>query len=110
MDAEVFHVVSKRSSRLRAKLDSGADATAIPERVVKELRLVPTGEQTFRGWDGKRSKRPTYVIDLSLNGMKFDWIEVTSAKRADLLVGRDILNRLRLVLDGKNQSFEVEDP
>lgn len=37
-------------------------------------------------------------------------IEVIDVKRKDVLLGRDVLNKLKLLLDEKKLEFEILDP
>jgi hypothetical protein len=59
--------------------------------------------------EGDRA-RYTYFVNLSFLGLSFEFVEVIGARRRDLLLGRDILNRLKAVLDGKNLEFDLLDP
>jgi len=98
------------SERIKAKLDTGASITAIPERLISSLELVPVRTVTALDYKGTEQQHQSFFVHLVLNGMRFDWVEVVSARMRNLLVGRDILNRLKVTLDGKNLSFEVCDP
>jgi len=37
-------------------------------------------------------------------------LEVVSAPRSDVLLGRDVLNQFNISLRGKDLTFEIEDP
>ncbi len=49
----------------RAKVDSGAGVTVIPERLVQQFGLFPFGVMSVRGYDGIVRQRSTYLVDLS---------------------------------------------
>lgn len=102
--------VSSNSVELRAKLDSGADMTVIPQKAIGELRLIPAGRISISSFDGREGLRYTYYVDLSLDGFIFPMVEVIDAKRRDALLGRDVLNLTKTILDGKTLSFEILDP
>jgi hypothetical protein len=53
--------------------------------------------------------RPTYLIDLEVGNKKFTQLEVTLSLRTNVLLGRDVLNHLRIVLNGPNQITEILD-
>jgi predicted aspartyl protease len=101
---------SDHSLELQAKLDTGADITVLPQHAVSELRLVPASRVSVSSFDGQKAWRYTYFVNLSFNGFDYKMVEVIGAQRRDALLGRDILNRLKTVLDGKALSFSLLDP
>jgi len=98
------------SVELQAKLDTGADITVLPQHTISELRLIPASRVSVSSFDGQKVWRYTYFVNLSFNGFEYKMVEVIGAQRRDALLGRDILNRLKTILDGKNLSFSLLDP
>ncbi|KPV61754.1 MAG: hypothetical protein AOA66_1724 [Candidatus Bathyarchaeota archaeon BA2] len=93
-----------------ALIDSGAFMTAIPKDFVKKLKILPAGEvEGVKGHKGKGQNHLIYFVDVSFNGYSF-YTEVMAVKRKNVLIGRDILNQLKLILDGKNLNFDILDP
>jgi len=94
-------------------IDTGSFKTAIPETWVDKLNLVPADEQETRGYKEEKEKRKqihhTYFVDVTIKGHSFPYTEVLAVNRKKVLIGRDILNQLKLVLDGKNLTFEILD-
>jgi predicted aspartyl protease len=101
---------STRSGELQAKLDTGADITVLPQHVINELRLVPARRISVSSFDQREVWRYTYFVDLSFQSFIFKMAEVIGAVRRDALLGRDILNLLKITLDGKTLSFNLLDP
>ncbi|MBS7648071.1 retroviral-like aspartic protease family protein [Candidatus Bathyarchaeota archaeon] len=101
---------STHSIELEAKLDTGADITVLPQHAISELRLIPAGRLSVTSFDGREERKYTYFVNLQFNSFKFPMIEAISAKRRDALLGRDVLNLIKIILDGKTLSFELLDP
>ena len=107
----VAHPISGvRSGPLRGKLDSGADVAVIPERLVTQLRIGLKGRIWTRGYDGTHSRRHVYYVRLTVDGFELAAVRCVAAERTDVLLGRNVLNRFIITLDGKNLTFELEDP
>ena len=110
-DVTIAHpVTGARSGVLRGKLDSGADVTVIPERLVGQLRLTPRGRIWTRGYDGTYTQRPVYYVRLRVEGFDLAVVRCIAADRANVLLGRNVLNRFIITLDGKTLTFELKDP
>ena len=72
--APFVHVTIERPSadgttvEIPAQIDSAADITVIPWRVVEELKLVQFGEQRVGGFGGYTLELPTFLIRIGLRG------------------------------------------
>jgi predicted aspartyl protease len=93
----------------RAKLDSGASITVIPESLIKRWRLPSSGAVIVQAYNGSKSMRFTYSVDIIIGGHRFRDIEVTVAPRRTLLLGRNLLNKLRITLDGIQEQVEIHN-
>ncbi|HDJ89180.1 MAG TPA: hypothetical protein ENG40_00605 [Thermoprotei archaeon] len=93
-----------------AKLDTGADITMIPQYVVDKLRLIPASRILVSTFNGYNKFKYTYFVDIIIHKYKFSMIETVSGRRQDALLGRDILNKLKIIFDGKNLNFDIQDP
>ncbi len=102
--------LSNHSMELQAKLDTGADITVLPQHAISELRLIPAGRVSVSSFDGREEWKYTYFVNLSFFNFNFPMVEAIGAKRRDVLLGRDVLNLLKAMLDGKTLSFDLSDP
>lgn len=95
----------------RGLIDSGAFKTVIPEEWVDRLGLLPVRTCSPQGYkiEEKKQEHKVYIARVTLKQYSFD-VEVIAARREYGLIGRDILNQLRLILDGKSLSFDITDP
>ena len=97
---------------LKGLIDTGADMFVISKRLINELQIVPAGEVIVLDFDGDEREKTTYYVFISINDFE-ELVEVISLdfeEQEDVIIGRDILNNLTVVLNGKNLSFEIKDP
>ena len=89
-------------------MDTGANATAINLRLVANLKLQRVGEHRVSGPIGPKTLRPFFVVDLDFFGHRYRNHPVFLSDRPYIIIGRDILNDFRIVLDGRRQRFSVK--
>ena len=85
-------------------IDSGADATLLPRSAVTSLGLEGTGTYQLVGFDGTISESEAVLASLASCGGIFGAILLTDAEVG--VIGRDILNHLRLLLDGPARNWD----
>ena len=89
-------------SDLPAQLDTAADLTVVPLRLIEELELVPLDAVPVLGFGGILVDVPTFLVRLSLRGGEPLTLKVLGSRdEPHILLGRDVLNRHRFVLDGQ---------
>lgn len=92
-----------------AQLDTAADVSVIPERIADDLRLEQLGEAAALGFGGHLVTVPTFLVRLQIRGAAAHVVKVlASPDEPYLLLGRDVLNRFRVTLDGPNLVLEIE--
>jgi predicted aspartyl protease len=96
-----------KSVKIRGLIDSGADLTVLPENIVTEVGLQYVDEVPIGGFDGTYSVRPIYAARLALEDGWSIIVRAVCIQGDIALLGRDIINRWRLLLDGRAQSFEI---
>ena len=86
---------SQAKKKFPAIWDTGATATVITERVVRECGLIETGKTWIVGVNGEREKAPTYLVDVWLpHGVRVRSVTVAQMKLTgdeDILIGMDII-------------------
>jgi len=91
-----------------AQIDTAADLSVIPGRLVEELQLVPLDSVAALGFGGHLLTLPTYLVELRVKEM--DPVTVKALASPDepyALLGRDLLNRFTILLDGPNLVLEL---
>ena len=110
-DVVIGHpVTGLRSGTLRGKLDSGADITVVPERMVTDLGMSSKGRIWTRSYDGSYSQRSLFYMRLTVEGFELPAVRCIATERSDVLLGRNVLNRFIITLDGKSLTFDLKDP
>jgi len=97
------------AERVPAQIDTAADVTVIPERFVDELGLLPSGEVAVGGFESPTVATTTYEVRLGVHDFPRARTEVI-ANQAEryVLLGRDVLNRHRVLLDGPRLTLEID--
>ena len=92
-----------------ALVDTAADITVIPARVAEELQLIPLDEVPIGGFDGRVSWVSTFLVQLALRQSTPKVIRVVASRDEPyVLLGRDVLNDYRAILDGRLLRLEIE--
>ncbi len=93
---------------ISAFVDTGADATIVPIDIVRQIKAGAVTLKTVRGYTGGRRTVRTYLVDVEIGSFTLPGIEIVGDDAADdILLGRDVLNKLRLLLDGPGHRAEV---
>ena len=100
-------VRSPRRRTLTALLDTGADITAIPEALVELMHLYPTGRLQLESVDGRFTPAFTYTVQLKLADVLIPQMEVVLTRLEYVVLGRDVLNRFYVQLDGPELAFAL---
>lgn len=91
-----------------AQIDTAADRTVLPQSLVKNLGLAQIGTMLIGGLGGITYTLPTYVVMVGIHDLAVQPIKVVaSADEEWPLLGRDILNSVRLTLDGPQSVLEI---
>jgi len=109
-ETEVIDLVTGAAERMSARLDTGADMSALPETTVRTLHLLRRSEAWFKGYDNVWTRRPTYYVGINVGKYCIPIVQVTSSPRADVLLGRDVLNRFHVTFNGRDLTYEMRDP
>jgi len=93
---------------LPAQLDTAADRTVVPLQIVSQLGLVPLDEVTVSDFGGQILLSPTYRVVLTVRNSQRQIVEVIAyPDESMVLLGRDVLNQFRIMLDGPGLALEL---
>ena len=96
-----------RSPPLNALVDTGADAVIVPAEYIEMLGVQIDNRKTLRSSWGEHRPVNVYLIDVGIGDLRLPLIEIVADDRGDeIILGRSVLNRLVMVLDGPQQILE----
>ncbi len=91
-----------------AQLDNAADRTLLPEQAVQALSLPQIGSIPIGGVGGIVQQMPSYPVRVAIHDLPALTIEVVSSPGESwVLLGRDVLNAHKILLDGPNLVLEI---
>lgn len=93
-----------------ALVDSGADGTFVPTGLIQALNVPPSYMTNVRSHLGeKRLRVPVYNVDIILSdATRLPDVDVVGDDLGDcIILGRNVLNKLRLCLDGPARLTEI---
>lgn len=98
---------SRTAPGLLGYLDTAADCTVIPLDVLHQLGLAPIRQVAAHGFGAAPIRLDVYEVRLQIAGV-IDFIVNAIGHSAEpyVLVGRDVLNQLRITFDGPNSVTE----
>ena len=92
-----------------AQLDTAADVTVLPRSVVDDLGLVQLGDALAEGYGGQVVSNPTFLVEITIRLLPPEMsVVLASESEPHVLLGRDVLNRHRIILDGPRQTVEID--
>jgi hypothetical protein len=99
------------SPDLPAQLDTAADRTVIPGRLVEALGLVEDGRALFQGFAGELIELPVFLVEVQIHDFAPQLTRAAlGEKEPYILLGRDVLNAHGIRLDGPKLALEIERP
>lgn len=95
--------------RVKGQIDTGAHGTALSIRLIERLSLSPCEFGVIQEAGRDPIDAPKYMVRLAIPDMDLD-LKVTGLKMGsihDVLIGRDVLSRYRLVVDFTTGRFQL---
>jgi hypothetical protein len=101
----------RQMPNLPALLDTAADRTVLAGQTVEGLGLVEDGRLLFQGFSGDVVELAIFLVELQIHDLPSLSIRAVIGEREPyILLGRDILNAHRILLDGPQLALEIERP
>jgi hypothetical protein len=91
-----------------AQVDHGADRTVLPESLVIALGLPRTGTLVVGGLGGTVHHLSLHAVNLQIHNLvPLSVVVACNAGEPWILLGRDVLNSYRVLLDGPGEMLEL---
>jgi hypothetical protein len=92
-----------------ALLDYAADRTVLPDGLITALALVEDGRLPFQGFAGQVVELPIFLAEIQVHDLPVVLTRVVLGRNEPyILLGRDVLNAHRVVLDGPRLALGIE--
>ena len=99
---------ARELAQVPAQVDTGADRTVIPLIVATQLELTPLRGIHVEGLGGISFSLPSFKVQIGIYQLQLVAIEVVASQEETfVLLGRDVLNNYRILLDGPQLALEV---
>ena len=99
---------SALTSSLPALVDTGADTTLIPEAYLQPIQNHDIEIGRLRSHWGEWRLASIYTVDLEVAGERLPGIKVVADDQDEqILLGRNVTNKLIFLLDGPRQQSDV---
>ncbi len=106
----ILRTADERRGPLAALIDSGADATLAPTVLLHDLGVLGGQPATIRSHFGEPLPVKLFVVDIWVENAGLPGVYVVGDDVGDeIILGRDVLNKLPLFLDGPTEQTEVLD-
>jgi predicted aspartyl protease len=93
---------------IAAQLDTAADRTVISKQLAEQLHLTSVRDILIAGLGGEVHTLEEYVIQIQIHEFGPLLVSVVAHPTEPyLLLGRDVLNQFRIVLDGPRLIMEI---
>ena len=91
-----------------AVVDTGADWTIIPESILSQIEAYEWDQARLRSQWGESRTVYRYEIDMRIAAKIFRGVLVVSDDMGnEVIIGRNLLNWLKVLIDGPNQKVEL---
>ncbi len=98
----------RRTEPVPALLDTGSDGTLVPIAYLRRILATVLTNTRIRSHWGEWRPVQLFVVDVIIDELRLPGIFVVGDEQGDeIVLGRDVLNRLQLLLDGPAQTTDV---
>jgi hypothetical protein len=104
---QIIHPGTKTKEAIVARIDSGADITAIPFTLLEKLNLATVGDAFISGYDDPGKTHMLFACSLRIRYLSFQNVKVIAALTPEVLIGLDVLTQMHVCLNGHEKQLEI---
>ncbi len=93
----------ENAQEIEALVDTGAAYSMMPESILREIGILPTGSQSIEYADGRVDTRPIGWADAAIDGHSGGILVIFGPDGMTPLFGAHSLQSLRLMVDSPNE-------
>lgn len=99
-----------RTDAQNALIDTGSDGTLVPIGLLEDILAPALTETRIRSHWGEWRSVQIFLLDIEFNRLKLPGVLVVGDDEgSDVVLGRNLLNRLHMVLDGHSLTTEIKE-
>lgn len=107
----VFTLISRETAQeqqVTGYIDSGADGTLIPTRILRQIGARVVDEGWARTVSGQRYVVRLYAVNIKIGSHTIYGLDVVANEQTkEVIIGRDVLNQLIVTLNGLAEITEI---
>jgi predicted aspartyl protease len=93
---------------VQALLDTGSDGSLVPIAYLEEILAPPMADTHIRSHWGEWRAVQLFAVDIELGNLRLPSVFVVGDEQGhEIVLGRNVLNRLRLLLDGPAEVSDI---
>ncbi len=97
-----------RTNAIDAPLDTGSDGTLVPIDQLRQILAQALKDTRIRSHWGEWRLVQLFEVDLEIDGLQLPSVFVVGDEQGDkIILGRNVVNRLRVLLDGTKQATDI---
>jgi predicted aspartyl protease len=90
-----------RTEKVPALLDTGSDGSLVPIAYLEQILAPPMADTHIRSHWGEWRAAQLFAVDIELGSLRLPGVFVIGDEQGtEIVLGRNVLNKLRLLLDG----------
>ena len=97
-----------RTEQVQALLDTGSDGSLVPIAFLAEILAPPMADTHIRSHWGEWRAAQLFAVDIELGNLRLPGAFVVGDEQGkEIVLGRNVLNKLRLLLDGPAEQSDI---